>query len=81
MESIQDFSHGEDALDEKVQRLLLHVRGRHRLLVAQGRVEVVLPRQLVWRVQLAGQGQLVLDKLCDLVLVHVAQVPEIQPFE
>ena len=75
MQAKEHFAHGHNPLDEKFEGFLLQIRRRDGLLVAQRRVEVVLPRQFVGRIEFARQGQLVLDKLGDFLLLDVLQIP------
>ena len=70
VQSEENFAQGNDSLYEQIQCLLFHVRHLGRLLVAQRGVEVMLPRQLVRRVDLHRQDQLVLDEFGDVLVSH-----------
>jgi len=73
MQTVEDFPHGDNPVDEELQLLRLHLIRGHALLAAQRGVEMVLPAQLVRRVILIWQRDLILAELCDLLLLHVGE--------
>ena len=73
MKPVENLPHGYNPIHKHLQLLCLHFIRGHTLFVAEGGVQVVLPAQLVGRIKLVGQGQLVLAELCDFLLVSLTE--------
>ena len=73
VQPVEDLAHGDDAPDEEVEGLGLHLAADGRVLVAERGVEVVLPVERVRGVQLVGQGQLQAHELGDGLVLHFLQ--------